>query len=202
MQRSASDRALVVMTRPAVHRRSGLFGTSIGTSFNGVLGLALRAPSPSPPIPTSPILLVLADDQLRAVVSRARCCCGVATAAAVECLEPMSSCEAACAHVHTGLLLADHAPQYARCARRPLPAMARSRSSSPAAKRHSSRGNKIAQPAILRFAAGQGCGPFVAALKDRHQGRDGRGLGNSNRRSPWLRLAPSPAPKTARTPAP
>jgi uncharacterized protein (DUF736 family) len=34
--------------------------------------------------------------------------------------------------------------------------MARSRSSSPAAKRrHSSRGNKIAQPAILRFAAGQ-----------------------------------------------
>src|SRR5215831_132029 len=59
----------------------------------------------------------------------------------------MISCEAACAHVHTGLLLADHAPQYARCARRPLPAMARSRSSSPAAKRrHSSRGNKIAQP--------------------------------------------------------
>jgi hypothetical protein len=66
-------------------------------------------------------------------------------------LEPMLSCEAACAHVHTGLLLADHAPQYARCARRPLPAMARSRSFSPAAKRrHSSRGNKIAQPAILR----------------------------------------------------
>src|SRR5258707_6952570 len=31
-------------------------------------------------------------------------------------------------------------------------------------------------PAILRFAAGQGCGPVVAALKDRHQGRDGRGL--------------------------
>jgi uncharacterized protein (DUF736 family) len=41
----------------------------------------------------------------------------------------------------------------------------------------------------------QGCGTVVAALKDRHQGRDGRGLGNSNRRSPWLRLAPSPAPK-------
>jgi uncharacterized protein (DUF736 family) len=56
--------------------------------------------------------------------------------------------------------------------------MARSRSSSPATKRrHSSRGNKIAQPAILRRAAGQGCGPVVAALKDRHQGRDGRGLG-------------------------
>ena len=35
------------------------------------------------------------------------------------------------------------------------PAMARSRSSSPAAKgRHSSRDNKIAQPAILRCAAG------------------------------------------------
>jgi uncharacterized protein (DUF736 family) len=107
--------------------------------------------------------------------------------------EPLSSCEAVCAHVHSGLLLANHAPQYARCARRPLPAMARSRSSSPAAKRrHSSRGNKIAQPAILRFAAGQGCGSVVAALTDRHQGRDGRGLGNSNRRSPWLRLAPSP----------
>jgi len=58
---------------------------------------------------------------------------------------------AASAHVHSGLLLADHAPQYARGARLPLPAMARSRSSSPAAKRrHSSRGNKIAQPAILR----------------------------------------------------
>ncbi|KAH2776440.1 hypothetical protein KXW38_000368, partial [Aspergillus fumigatus] len=61
--------------------------------------------------------------------------------------------------------------------------MARSRSSSPAAKRrHSSRGNKIAQPAILRFAAGQGCGPVVAALKDRHQGRDGRDLIQQRRR--------------------
>jgi uncharacterized protein (DUF736 family) len=56
--------------------------------------------------------------------------------------------------------------------------MARSRSSSPAAKRrHSSRSNKIAQPAILRSAAGQGCRPVVATLNDRHQGRDGRGLG-------------------------
>lgn len=35
------------------------------------------------------------------------------------------------ARVHTGLFLADHAPRYARCARRPLPAMACSRSSSP-----------------------------------------------------------------------
>src|SRR6516165_8651910 len=96
---------------------------------------------------------------------------------------PLSRCSpgsAASTHTHSVLLLADHAPQYARCARRPLPAMARSRSSSPAAtRRHSSRGNKIAQPAILRFAAGQGCGSVVAALKDRHQGRDGRGLGNS-----------------------
>jgi hypothetical protein len=76
---------------------------------------------------------------------------GVGTAAAVEASAPTLFCQAACAHVHTGLLLADHAPQYARCARRPLPAMALSRSSSPAAKlRHSSRGNKIAQPAILR----------------------------------------------------
>src|SRR4029077_11971499 len=67
----------------------------------------------------------------------------------------MPSCQAVWAHVHSGLLLADHAPQYARCARRPLPAMARSRSSFPAAqRRHSSRGNKIAHPAILRFAAG------------------------------------------------
>jgi uncharacterized protein (DUF736 family) len=56
--------------------------------------------------------------------------------------------------------------------------MARSRSSSPATKRrHSSRGNKIAQSAILRSAAGQGCRPVVAALKEHHQGRDGRGLG-------------------------
>src|SRR5690349_17334365 len=81
---------------------------------------------------------------------------------------PLSRCcpGAAWAHVHSVLLLADHAPQYARCARRPLPAMARSRSFSPAAKRrHSSRSNKIAHPAILRFAAGQGCGPVVAALK-------------------------------------
>ena len=82
------------------------------------------------------------------------------------------------AHVHIGRLLADHAPQYARCVRRPSPAMARSRSSSPATKRrHSSRGNKIAQSAILRSAAGQGCRPVVAALKEHHQGRDGRGLG-------------------------
>ena len=44
----------------------------------------------------------------------------------------------------------------------------------------------------------RGCRSVVAALKDRHQGRDGRGLGNSNRRSLWLRLAPSPAPKTRR----
>jgi hypothetical protein len=36
----------------------------------------------------------------------------------------------------------------------------------------------------------------------RKRGRDGRGLGNSNRRSPWLRLAPSLAPKMARTPVP
>jgi len=33
------------MTRPAVHRRSELFGISIGTSFNGFLGLVLYAPS-------------------------------------------------------------------------------------------------------------------------------------------------------------
>src|SRR5437660_12925693 len=31
----------------------------------------------------------------------------------------------------------------------------------------------------------KGCGPVVAALKDRHQGRDGRGIGNRNRRPPW-----------------
>ena len=44
--------------------------------------------------------------------------------------------------------------------------MAASRSSSPAAKRrHSSRGNKIAQSAILHFASGLGCGTVVAALK-------------------------------------
>jgi hypothetical protein len=35
MRRSTSDRARGVMTRPIIHRRSGLFGTSIGTSFNG-----------------------------------------------------------------------------------------------------------------------------------------------------------------------
>src|SRR5215813_2316952 len=34
-------------------------------------------------------------------------------------------------------------------------------------------------------AAGQGCRPVVAALIDRHQGRDGRGLENSSRRSQW-----------------
>jgi len=39
MQWSASDRARGVMIRPAVHRRPGLFGTSIGTSFDGFLGI-------------------------------------------------------------------------------------------------------------------------------------------------------------------
>lgn len=39
MRRSASDRALGVMTRPAVHRRAGLFETSITTSFSSSLGL-------------------------------------------------------------------------------------------------------------------------------------------------------------------
>lgn len=50
-------------------------------------------------------------------------------------------------------------------------------------------------------AAGQTLRIDVAALRDRHQDRDGRGLANSNRRSPLLRLAPSPALKMARTPA-
>jgi hypothetical protein len=86
MRWSASDRALGVMTRPAVHRRSELLGTSIGTSFNGFLGLVLCA-MPSPPILTSSVLLVLADGRLRAaVVPSSRCWCGIAVAAVEGCL--------------------------------------------------------------------------------------------------------------------
>jgi hypothetical protein len=44
MRRSASDRTLGVMTRPAVHSRSELLRICVGTSFNGFLGLvSLRA---------------------------------------------------------------------------------------------------------------------------------------------------------------
>jgi len=82
MQWSASDRARGVMIRPAVHRRPGLFGTSIGTSFAGFLGIVLRTPPPSQPIPTGPVvLLVLAGDQSRAAVARLRFCGDVAVAA-------------------------------------------------------------------------------------------------------------------------
>jgi hypothetical protein len=72
---------------------------------------------------------------------------------------PLSQCSPVSplrVHVHIGLSLTDHAPQYARCARRPLPAMAHSRSSSPAAKRrHSSRGNKSLSPPSSADAAGE-----------------------------------------------
>ena len=71
MRWSASDQALGVMRRPTVHRRSELLGTSIGTSFNGFLGLALCA-TPSPPILTSSVLLVLADGRYPLLVYRAR----------------------------------------------------------------------------------------------------------------------------------
>ena len=86
MQWSASDRARGVMIRPAVHRRPGLFGTSIGTSFAGFLGIVLRTPPPSQPIPTGPVLLVLTGDQSRAAVARPRFCCDVAVAAVAGCL--------------------------------------------------------------------------------------------------------------------
>jgi hypothetical protein len=171
MRRSAWNRAFDVMTRPTVHRRSQIDLDKTDTLFKGFLGLSCardRPPVPTnPPRPATFAATRRHDDAVRtsnrafsvgwgrrskppcldratsAVVSRSRRWWGS--------FEPMLSCQAVCAHVHSGLLLADHAPQYARCARRPLPAMARSRSSSPAAKRrHSSRGNKIAQPAILR----------------------------------------------------
>jgi hypothetical protein len=89
----------------------------------------------------------------REISRPASSCCngGVAVDRTAGAFEPVLSCEPDWDPRPHRPLLADHAPQYARCARRPLPAMARSRSSSPAAKRrHSSRGNKIAQPAILR----------------------------------------------------
>jgi hypothetical protein len=46
MRRAASDRALGIMTRPAVHRRSELFGICVGTRFNGLPVLSGRAIAP------------------------------------------------------------------------------------------------------------------------------------------------------------
>jgi hypothetical protein len=47
MRRSASDRARGVMTKSAVHRKSELLRTSIGTLFNGFLGLWVSSRSQS-----------------------------------------------------------------------------------------------------------------------------------------------------------
>jgi site-specific recombinase XerD len=153
-----------------------------------------------------PELFVNAQDEpmTRAgFVARESGWCGDAVIGLGDACKPMLSREAAWARVHTGLLLADHAPQYARCARRPLPAMAvRDLLPLPPSGGIPREATRSLSPPSSADAAGQGCGTVVAALKDRHQGRDGRGLGNSNRRSPWLRLAPSPAQKMARTPAP
>jgi hypothetical protein len=45
MRRPASHRALHVMTRPTVHRRSSLFLTSVGTGFLGLVPVrAMRRP--------------------------------------------------------------------------------------------------------------------------------------------------------------
>jgi hypothetical protein len=46
MRWSTSNRARGVMTRPTFHRRSGLFGTSMGTSFGfSVLSCARHCPT-------------------------------------------------------------------------------------------------------------------------------------------------------------
>jgi hypothetical protein len=97
---------------------------------------------------------------------------GVGTAAAVEAYAPTLFCQAACAHVHTGLLLADHAPQYARCARRPLP---RNGSLSfaiffpcrQAAAFLARQQDRSARHPSLTLRAKR-CGSVVEALKDRH----------------------------------
>jgi len=84
MQWSASDRARGVMIRPRCPQETE--AVWVGASFDGFLGIVLRPPPPSQPIPTGPVLLVLADDQSRAAVARLRFCCDVAVAAVAGCL--------------------------------------------------------------------------------------------------------------------
>src|SRR5882757_7638893 len=52
-------------------------------------------------------------------------------------------------------------------------------------------------PPSFADASGQGCSPVVAALRDRHKAAMVVDLESSDRRSLWLKLAPSPAPKMA-----
>lgn len=91
--------------------------------------------------------------------------------------------------------LADHAPQYARCARRPLP-----RNGSFATLLPLPPSGGIARGATRSLSppsltlGPNGCGPVVAALTDRHQGHDGRGLGSCSTRG----KLPPPSPEMAR----
>src|SRR6185436_16594929 len=100
------------------------------------------------------------------------------------------------------LLLADHAPQIRSAnARRPYPQwLVRYLLPLPSSGGIPRESTRPLSPPSFADAAGHGCRPVVAALINRHQGRDGRGLENNSRRSQWLKLALSPAPKMALTP--